>query len=286
MAVKQRKIFCEALSKELELPKNCNRIVSLSPAITEALFRGGVGDSVIGVSGYCVHPEEARSLPKLGSYNKIKLEKLRELSPDIVFMTTGYQRETALKLSEEFSVYAIPLPPTLSAALAANVEALLAAGYPSRASKLQSDLWDALSRSLNNPPPTPLKLYYEIDLGGPVTFGAYSYITDLFRALNCPTPYEEYPSEWVLPEMDLVLKFDPEIIIYEPKMFGNKLRNKSEVLEYFKARGLSQTKAIREEKVFITPGKYDFFAHYGPSLFFKAIPWLNEVLKRVRDDIP
>ncbi len=274
-----RKVFCEALSKELELPEQCERIISLSPALTEALFRAGLGEKVVGVSGYCVHPEEARKRPTIGSYNKIKLELVRELEPDLFLTATGYQRETALRLSEEFPVYAIPLPPTISAVIAANTEAVLVAGYYREALSLQGELLRALGENLTADisERKKIKCYYEIDLGGPVSFGAYSYITQLFQLMGFSTVYEEYPAEWVTPKSEDVEKFDPDIVIYEPKMFGRKMRTLEEVKEFFSSRNLGGLRAIRENRIFITPSNYDFFAHYGPALFDRAAPWLREI---------
>jgi ABC-type hemin transport system substrate-binding protein len=55
-----RKVFCETLGLELKLPEKCERIISFSPAVTEALFSMGLGDKIVGVSVYCVRPEEAK----------------------------------------------------------------------------------------------------------------------------------------------------------------------------------------------------------------------------------
>ena len=43
------------------------RIVSLVPSLTEALFVLGLGDRVVGVTDWCVHPAgDVASVPKVG----------------------------------------------------------------------------------------------------------------------------------------------------------------------------------------------------------------------------
>jgi len=43
------------------------RIVSLSPGLTEILFAIGAGDDVVGVTQFCDYPPEAKKIDKVGS---------------------------------------------------------------------------------------------------------------------------------------------------------------------------------------------------------------------------
>jgi len=61
------------------------RIVSLSPGITEILFAVGAGDSVVGVTDSCDYPPEISKLPKVGNVFRPSLERIVSLRPDIVF---------------------------------------------------------------------------------------------------------------------------------------------------------------------------------------------------------
>jgi len=74
-------IFSEALGKEVNVPDRPERIVSLSPAVTETLFMLGLGDRLIGVSAFCARPEEARRRRKVGSYSTSNVDLLREMKP-------------------------------------------------------------------------------------------------------------------------------------------------------------------------------------------------------------
>jgi iron complex transport system substrate-binding protein len=60
------------------------RIISLSPALTEILFALGVGDDVVGVSSYSLYPVAAQKLPIVGNYTNPTLEKVITLSPTLV----------------------------------------------------------------------------------------------------------------------------------------------------------------------------------------------------------
>ena len=274
-----RKVFCEILGKELILPDRCQRVVSLSPALTESLFLMGLGDKVVGVSGFCVHPEEARRKQVIGSYNRVREEILRELNPDLFLMTTGYQRDVAFDLSNRYPVYALPLPASISSLIAFCTEAGIVAGYAQQATQLQRNLVDSLNKTINRAEKLPsLKIYLEIDLGGPVTFGMYSYITDAFRLLRLRNIYADHPAEWLKPDDDFTVRADPDVIIYEPKMFSRKNRSIQEVIRFFNRRGLSELSAVRHGRILITPGIYDFFAHHGPGFIFETLNWLIDKL--------
>lgn len=276
-----RKVYCEITGKELFLPAKCERIVSFSPAVTEALFEMGLGEFVVGVSVYCVRPQTARKKVIVGSYNTFNEERLRELNPDIIFTTTGYQLELVKNLVEKFQVYPVRLPPSVSEIISTSYEAGIVAGYFSNARELERRLTNKLSelisdRKANTP---RVKIYVEIDLGGPVTFGAYSYITDAIELLGGENIFGNYPAEWIFPDDDKVKELDPDVIIYEPKMFS-KNRDKNRIVNLLRDR-FGDVKAIKEDKIFITPGIYDFLAHHGPSFISEVMPWLKEIIDEV-----
>jgi iron complex transport system substrate-binding protein len=75
------------------------RIVSLSPAITEILFALGVADRVVGVTDYCDFPPEARAKPRVGGYSTPSVEAVIASRPDLVIVSPGPgNRDSALAL--------------------------------------------------------------------------------------------------------------------------------------------------------------------------------------------
>jgi iron complex transport system substrate-binding protein len=64
------------------------RIVSLGPSITEALYLLGAEDKIVGTTIYCTRPPAARNKEKVGTAIKANLEKIVHLAPDIVLTTS------------------------------------------------------------------------------------------------------------------------------------------------------------------------------------------------------
>ncbi|MCX4188198.1 ABC transporter substrate-binding protein [Methylophaga sp. OBS4] len=68
------------------------RIISLSPSITEMVFAIGLGNRLIAVTDYCDYPPAAKALPKVGGYVDTSLEAVVVLQPDLVIMLKGQQK--------------------------------------------------------------------------------------------------------------------------------------------------------------------------------------------------
>ncbi len=60
------------------------RIVSLSPSITEIVYGLGSGDELVATSSYSLYPEAAKKLPIVGSYVHPNIEKVLSFSPSLV----------------------------------------------------------------------------------------------------------------------------------------------------------------------------------------------------------
>lgn len=66
------------------LPAPAQRIVSLSPHLTELLYAAGAGNKVVGAVDYSDYPPAASKLPRVGGDAGIDLEAVLALRPDLV----------------------------------------------------------------------------------------------------------------------------------------------------------------------------------------------------------
>ena len=82
-----------------DFDKHPDRIVSLAPNITEALFAIGADSFIVGVSNYCDYPPETKIKKKVGSLLDPNLEVIASLNPDLIIMTIeGNSRQTYYSL--------------------------------------------------------------------------------------------------------------------------------------------------------------------------------------------
>ena len=73
------------MKREVLLPVFPLRIISLVPSQTELLFELGLGERVVGVTKFCVHPKEwFDSKPRGGGTKCVDFEKIAALNPDLI----------------------------------------------------------------------------------------------------------------------------------------------------------------------------------------------------------
>src|SRR5438132_13852632 len=100
-------LFTDALSRPIESQRAPTRIVSLVPSITEALFTFGLGDSVVGVTRFCVEPREAvAAKAKVGGTKTLDVTQVRQLEPDLVIANVEECRPEGVRqlIAAELSV--------------------------------------------------------------------------------------------------------------------------------------------------------------------------------------
>jgi len=69
------------------------RIISLCPSLTELVFDLGIGNSLVGVTKFCVHPAEGvRGVEKVGGTKTPRIDRIVELGPDLVLLNEEENR--------------------------------------------------------------------------------------------------------------------------------------------------------------------------------------------------
>ncbi len=69
------------------------RLVSLCPSLTELVFELGLGDRLVGITEYCVRPPEGvPRIEKVGGTKDPKVERIKELQPDLVLLNEEENR--------------------------------------------------------------------------------------------------------------------------------------------------------------------------------------------------
>ena len=125
------------------------RIVSLVPSLTELLFDLGLGECVVGRTGFCVHPREAlRTVPKVGGTKDVKLERIRELAPTHVLVNMDENRRETVDELAAFVPHIVvthPNTPQDNLALFALLGGIF--GAEAAAARLAEDLRAALDEA-------------------------------------------------------------------------------------------------------------------------------------------
>lgn len=83
----------DSYKRHIELAKAPERIVSISPAITEVMYLVGAQNKLVGISDFCIYPPETEKIAKIGGMHNINFEVLLSLHPDVVLIGSMISRK-------------------------------------------------------------------------------------------------------------------------------------------------------------------------------------------------
>lgn len=80
-----KQVFVDQIHRKLELEGLPQRIVSLVPSQSEYLFALGMGERVVGITKFCVHPKSwFENKVKVGGTKNVDIEKVLKLNSDFI----------------------------------------------------------------------------------------------------------------------------------------------------------------------------------------------------------
>jgi len=185
----------DQLGRRVVVPFPPHRIVSLVPSQTELLFDLGLGERVVGVTKFCLHPAEARqSATVIGGTKNFDFENIAALRPDLILgnKEENYQ-EGIEQLAAAYPVWLSDIA-TLPDALAMIRQVGLLTGTATRANVLATEIEAAFAALSVAQPPLPTA--YFIWRKPYMVAAAHTFIDDmLHRAgfLNVFADQQRYP---------------------------------------------------------------------------------------------
>jgi len=249
------------------------RIVSLSPSLTDCVVRLGLRDRLVGRSAWCWRPAGIEELPVVGSYTGLRKGILRRLDPDLILTSSGAQETLARELARAGEpVFVVPLPATPWGILENLAVVAVAVGQAEAAAPPLRRLHSRL-RTLRDVL-EPRSVYVEIDLGAPVTIGPGAYAYWALRWMGLDPLVPDQAAAWSRPSKAWLESIRPEIIVYDPQ--PRRRDTAQTVRRRFEERGLEEWLA-GDPVLAVTEG--DLIAHHGPWLIDEGLPKLRDLLR-------
>ncbi|EHJ02702.1 cobalamin-binding protein [Marinobacter manganoxydans] len=154
----------DAINRTLCLSDPAQRAVSLSPGATELLFSAGAGDRVVAVSAWSDYPVEAAELPQVGDSNRLDLEAIVSLAPDLVVAWVDGNSRSQLERLSDLGISVFWLAPRTFDDIAAAVSDLaLLTGSPDlgneRAEAFRAEIVKLKAQYADA---RPVKVFYQI----------------------------------------------------------------------------------------------------------------------------
>lgn len=82
------------------IDKKPQKVISLSPGLTETIFALGISENLVGRSNYCDYPVEANSLPIVGTSQILDFQQIISLEPDYILTQNSLSQFDIERLSK------------------------------------------------------------------------------------------------------------------------------------------------------------------------------------------
>jgi iron complex transport system substrate-binding protein len=203
------------LGQTLRFERTPQRIVSLSPALTEILFALELDDSIVGVSDFCNYPQAALTKPKAGGIAP-NFEAVVALKPDLVVSTGGVAMRN---VAQQLARFRIPLMGVEADSVESILTRITLLGLVTDRREAAATMVDDMRRRLaaiaaNRPGAASPRVLYLVDDEPPITIGPKSFLYDVLIKAG-GTPFETGPSEsYPRVGMEAIVRFDPEVIFF------------------------------------------------------------------------
>ena len=99
--------FKDQIGAVIKLDKKPVRIVSIVPSQSEFLWDIGLRDQLVGITKFCIHPDEMyRNIERVGGTKKLDIDKIRALKPDLIIGNKEENERADIELlQKEFNVW-------------------------------------------------------------------------------------------------------------------------------------------------------------------------------------
>jgi len=251
-------VWVDAMGRQVELPTQPQRIVSLVPSVTETLFALGLEKRIAGVTSFCTYPEEGRNKPQVGEYSKPNLEAITLQQPDLIFIAADSASPAFLARMEALGLSVYVVYPR---GIEETIEMIRAigrvTGVPTAGDRLAEKLATtmtqikALVADLQQPQVLFCVMVRPLTVAGPETL-----VGDLIKTAGgqniVAAGFNRYPT-W---GAEALLLADPDLIIVSP------YPGTSNPADYFSA--WPELKAVKQKRIISVPP--DWVHRPGPRL--------------------
>lgn len=191
------------------------RIIALAPHIVESLYEIGAGDRIVATVDYADHPAEALSIPRVGGYYGLQMEKILELNPDLIIVWKNGNRAEDIKKLKQLG---LPLAYSESGKVADVAKELIQfgelTGLTEQASKSADEFKQTLSSIKSTyQNKTSIKGFYQLWPQPMRTVNKNTWIHELMMMCGIDNVFADASTDYPQIGVENVVVSKPELII-------------------------------------------------------------------------
>jgi iron complex transport system substrate-binding protein len=199
----------------VRLEKPAERIISLAPSLTELVYAAGAGSRLIGVVEYSDYPASADSLPVVGRFDGLDIERILELKPDLIVAWQSGNPKSSITQLKNLNLKVYVAEPKNLSSIASHIEKLsVLTGTESRAQiAIQefNSIYGELKQKYNNK--STVKVFYQLWDRPIITVGGNELINDIIELCGGENIFGDLPQLAPKIDQESVLIRNPKVIV-------------------------------------------------------------------------
>jgi iron complex transport system substrate-binding protein len=214
-------LLTDELGRQVKIPAEVKRVVSLAPNLTEIVFALGKGEQLAGDTDFCDYPPEATRKPHVGGPVNPNFEQIVALRPDLILATSINRRETVDALDHLGLPVFLTDPQSLDGMIA-SVGRIGAALHSQESAalllnELRARLAD-LDRRLAGAPPR--KVLFVVWTDPLISIGRNTFIADALRHAGAQSVVDT-AAEWPRINLEEMVRLQPEYLVFASAHAGD-----------------------------------------------------------------
>ncbi len=273
-------IFTDAIQRPIEVSQPPRRVISLVPSITEALFAFGLGDSVVGVTQFCVEPKDGvATKARVGGTKTLNLAKVRELEPELIIANAEENRQEDVRqlIAGGLKVF-VTFPRTVAEAIEMMRQIAGMTGTMEAAKPILQEAEEALAEARSaNDKRRRLRVFCPIWRSPWMTFGPGTYTHDVVSLCGGVNIFAHRHERYPRTELTEIARRDPQVILLPDEPYRFLPKHLPELTQY------DYISAVRDERIYLLEGKH--LCWYGPRMagslrFIQNLFWGEESVEQ------
>ncbi len=238
------KEFTDHIGRTVNISYPPKRIISLVPSQTELLHYLGLETEVVGITKFCIHPNEwYTNKTRVGGTKNVKFDVIEALQPDLIIANKEENEQEQIEaLAEKFPVWISDIH-TLDNALKMIVDIGLLTNTEAKSNQLVEEIKDRFS-TLAKPNRT-YKMAYFIWQNPYMVAGSNTFINDMLKRCGFENVFANIGRYPEINEEQLK-EAQPELILLSSEPFPFKEKH----IEQFKALCPNATIKIVDGELF------------------------------------
>ena len=216
----------DQLGRTIKLLEPPTRIISCIPSTTELLHDLGLEEEVIGITKFCVHPEEwHQSKTRIGGTKNLHMDKIAELKPDLIICDKEENKQDQVEeLMQHYNVWVSD-----ANSLEEGLEMIALLGEVTEKTEYAADLRERIESEFNalaklNETRSTKTAAYLIWRDPMMAAGEGTFINDMMQRCGLVNPFPHGENGYPEVSAKMLQKANPELVLLssEPFPFAEK----------------------------------------------------------------